>query len=404
MKKNFAILLSALLVAASLTGCSNKPAEKPDAENNLVENNNAENNNTEVNGETLTLDEMFAKISEKAGTTTDDSTVVMTLGDYDITLAEFRYYYMSYAAQFAQYYGVDWKDDADYAEQFDEFFAEAVKMCGIVFNLAEEQGISLTEEEFNNNVLALYDEFTEQYGDEFETKFHDDFFATGTFMLANETAYNLYNKLFTARYGEGTEIYVELNDKTLAELSDSYVRAKHVLVQFPTNDDGSDVTDEQKAETLAKAMEVKEKADAGENFDTLIADYNEDPGMTTYTDGYYFTTGKMVAAFEEAAFALGDNEISDIVETPYGYHIIKRLPVDDAFMQTEAYIEQYSAVFDNLAYADFDEYFADLMDKVETVKVEGFDELVAPVYEEADTYLADLKVQYEALYGSFDEE
>lgn len=399
MKKNFAILLSALLAAAAFTGCSDNVQDKKQ--------DNSEDNNIVTGvqaGDAMTFDEMLVKIHEKAGVTSEDSTIVMTLGDYEISLAEFRYYYMSYTAQFAQYYGIDWKDDEDSAAQFDEFFGEAVKMCGIVINLAEEQGLYLTEQEFNDNVLALYDEFVEQYGDDFETKFHDDFYATGSFMLLNETAYNLYNKLYQARYAEGTEIYANISTEINEELAGTCVRAKHVLIQFPTNEDGSDVTDEQKAATLAKAQEVKDKADAGEDFDALIAEYNEDPGMTSYPDGYYFGEGTMMEAFEEAAFALGENEISDIVETPYGYHVIKKLPVDEAFMQTDAYLEKFDEEFEYAAYSEFDSYFTDLMANTQAEKAEDFDEMVQPIYEEADEYMAELKVQYEALYGSDSDE
>jgi len=74
---------------------------------------------------------------------------------------------------------------------------------------------------------------------------------------------------------------------------------------------------------LATANEVLEKAKAGEDFAKLIAEYNEDPGATAA--GYTFGPGEMVKEFEEASFALDFNEISDLVKTTYGYHIIKRL-------------------------------------------------------------------------------
>ena len=54
------------------------------------------------------------------------------------------------------------------------------------------------------------------------------------------------------------------------------MRAKHVLIKFPTNDDGSEVTEEQKDETKKKAEEVLEKAKNGEDFDKLIEEYNEE--------------------------------------------------------------------------------------------------------------------------------
>ena len=62
-------------------------------------------------------------------------------------------------------------------------------------------------------------------------------------------------------------------------------------------------------------------------FDELMAEA-DDPGMTNFPDGYIFTDDQMVQEFEDGARALADYEISDIVESNYGYHIILRLPLD----------------------------------------------------------------------------
>ncbi len=96
---------------------------------------------------------------------------------------------------------------------------------------------------------------------------------------------------------------------------------KHVLISTQEKEGEEPVNVEEKR---ALAEEILAKAKAGEDFDALVAEYNEDPGQTE--EGYTFGPGEMQKAFEEAAFALGVDEISDIVETNYGYHIIKRIP------------------------------------------------------------------------------
>lgn len=75
----------------------------------------------------------------------------------------------------------------------------------------------------------------------------------------------------------------------------------------------------------AKAAELIARALAGEDFGTLVRTYGEDPGMTEYPDGYTFTLGDMVPEFEAATLAMEVGEISDMVHTSFGIHIIKRV-------------------------------------------------------------------------------
>nr|WP_144919557.1 peptidylprolyl isomerase [Paenibacillus bovis] len=85
------------------------------------------------------------------------------------------------------------------------------------------------------------------------------------------------------------------------------VQASHILVE-----------DEE------TAKEVKEKVDAGEDFAELAKEYSTDPGSKDNGgDLGYFGKGKMVKEFEEAAFALEVDGVSDIVKSEKGYHIIK---------------------------------------------------------------------------------
>lgn len=89
------------------------------------------------------------------------------------------------------------------------------------------------------------------------------------------------------------------------------------------------LTEEAFAEVLPTAEEVLAKAQAGENFDELIAAYGEDPGMEAEenkTTGYYVCEGLATyeQAFQDAAMALENvGDISDLVKTSYGYHILQ---------------------------------------------------------------------------------
>ncbi len=386
MKKTrtVALILAAVMAAASLTACGN--TKTPGGENT----NDPSGTNKPSSEGGLTIEEISKQIEAKVGKQDVDSEVVMTLDGYDITYSEYRYYYMNYVKQFANYFGADFNTSDEYKEDFDKYVSEAVKMNGLVANTAAAKGLSLSQEEFDNNVSDVYDQIMEQFGDDALTILDETYAITPYYMMMNESIYNLYNKIYESFYGVGGEKFEDIKKQTLDYYNENgYMRAKHVLIQFPSNDDGSDLTDEQKAETRKKAEEVLEKAKNGEDFDKLIEEYNEDPGMSTYTTGYYFGAGEMVEEFENATKALEENGISEIVETSYGYHIIKRLPLDDEDIVS-------SDKFSELAYADLDEFFTDKIANTEFVEKEGYAEMVKPILDEGEAYLADLLTQQQA--------
>lgn len=96
------------------------------------------------------------------------------------------------------------------------------------------------------------------------------------------------------------------------------VRVRHILI-MPKGTDKKDDLD-----ARAKAEEVLLKIRNGEKFEILAKQYSDDQGSAKKGgDLGYFTTGNMVPEFDKAAFALKPGEVSDIVKTQYGYHIIK---------------------------------------------------------------------------------
>lgn len=119
------------------------------------------------------------------------------------------------------------------------------------------------------------------------------------------------------------------------------VKARHILFSLRPKPDQQTPPDKEKVRQ--KALQVLQRLRAGEDFATLAREYSEDPGTKENGgDLGFFSRGRMVKEFEEAAFSLAPGQISDLVETTYGFHIIKveekrTAPLDN---QTRLEIEQ----------------------------------------------------------------
>ncbi len=96
------------------------------------------------------------------------------------------------------------------------------------------------------------------------------------------------------------------------------IRASHILIKVPENADAAT-----KAAALKKIEAAKARIDKGEDFAKVAREVSEGPSRTRGGDLGYFHRGQMVPAFEKAAFALKVGQVSNIVETPFGYHLIK---------------------------------------------------------------------------------
>ena len=96
------------------------------------------------------------------------------------------------------------------------------------------------------------------------------------------------------------------------------VRARHIILRASQSDTPADI--EKKRQTL---RDLRARALKGESFAELARKYSEDPAASRGGDLGYFSYRDMVGAFSDAAFALKPGQLSDVVETRFGYHLIK---------------------------------------------------------------------------------
>jgi peptidyl-prolyl cis-trans isomerase C len=102
-------------------------------------------------------------------------------------------------------------------------------------------------------------------------------------------------------------------------------RASHILLTTTDPKTNAELTEDQKTAKHKEMEGLLKRARAGEDFAKLAQEYSEDPGSKDKGGEYTFPRGQMMPEFEAAAFSLGTNQVSDIITTRFGYHIIKLL-------------------------------------------------------------------------------
>ena len=266
-------------------------------------------------------------------------------------------YDVSYLDSYMQYYtgsSLDWgytlSDGTNITDYIKSNVYSSVKQHLVLENLANKYGVTLTEGQ--ESAMADSDQtYIDQYGS--EEAFEEEIAKLGmrreTYDRVARSNY-LYQNLYQLYNTEGSALYASDEDLAVYAADQNYITADHILLSTKDLTTGEALTDEQKAEKKALAEEIKQKLDACEGdideltalFQELADQYSEDPGRETYPTGYTFTTGSMVQEFEDAAYALSEGEVSEVVESRFGYHILLRLPLDKSAAADEVREEYFT--------------------------------------------------------------
>ncbi len=303
-----------------------------------------------------------------------DGLIMLTANGIEVPFDEYRYMYNYVEASY--FAGIDdatWESNPEYFESLLDYteYLTLDNCWGDM--LAKEYGIELTEQDY-----ADIDAYMEEQRNSFESPeaFEQalaDSSITEDLLKRIVTRQFMSNRVYEELFQKEGAPLIPSDDEIKADLSENWRRVYHILIlfdHFSNSADYEDATeDELKAAALEYAEELLERAKNGEDFYQLSQDYGEDPGMTANTEGYFFTYDEMVEPFEEASFELGVGEISDIVETSYGYHIILRLEQDD-------YVEEnWDAVRGEYVNKKFNEYIDNLLDTADIEYCEYYDKL-----------------------------
>ncbi len=124
-------------------------------------------------------------------------------------------------------------------------------------------------------------------------------------------------------------------DQNQAKFSKSeQVRASHILIKPKVEKPGAQPTPEAKAAAKAKAEELLKQVQDGADFATLARENSDGPSAPKGGDLNFFSKGQMVPEFDKTAFELKVGQVSDVVETQFGYHIIKLTDRKEATVTT----------------------------------------------------------------------
>lgn len=115
---------------------------------------------------------------------------------------------------------------------------------------------------------------------------------------------------------EESREYYDTHPETFMKTEE--VRASHILVKVDR-----DAGEAEKVAALEKIENIQRRIQAGEDFAQLAKENSDCPSSANGGDLGYFERGKMVQEFEDAAFSLKTGSVSDVVQTDYGFHLIK---------------------------------------------------------------------------------
>ena len=283
----------------------------------------------------------------------DPEEIVATVDGQDVTWGEYFYLFFSQAKQIenyfgtmAEYYGAapDWSDQVE--EDSDDTFADlpvrsvesTLRQIRSIESMSEKAGVELSDEQ-----LAAIREQEEQdiLGALGEGKTAEDFNAYIETIYLPRSLYDrmnrvnyLYRQGFVEAYGENGEL---VEDGTaLQYLADNeYMAATHILLMtidpanFEALDEEAAAAKKAQADKIAAELQaIEDDAERLQRFAELKEEFCEDTGKETYPDGYVFLPGTMVAEFENTVLSLDEYQVSDPVQSDYGWHVIMRLPLD----------------------------------------------------------------------------
>ena len=323
------------------------------------------------------------------------NTVYATINGEEITAEQYLFWLVQNIDSYNEYNEImgvgpiNWEEDlegmtaSDYVKQIS---LETMEMIYVIHANAEAEGAVISEED-----LAKYDEMMTA---EIEAAGGTEAYIRGLLAYctteegvryANE-ATMLYQNLYAMLCGPEGKFAGSSEELETYAVEIGLMQAKHILRLTADPGTGEPYSDEEieKQRLFSEDIlkQLKESDDAKTLFDELMHQYSEDTGLSVYPNGYIFQPKEMQESFESATQNLAYGEISDIVESSYGYHIILRLDPT----QSKEFEEQYLSIWQE---TQMDALIQDWMSELEVETTQEYKDLqVGDFYEKLTEYRA----------------
>ncbi len=286
--------------------------------------------------------EIVAKVNDR----------VITLNEYNKTLAMYK---KSYEGM----YGPDiWTKEAVKGKTFIEIVKEQVlnKMIDdeIIYQAAEKDNIkaddAAVEKQFKENKDQI--DKNQEFKQFLKDNNIDDAFIKE--QIKKDLAVTKFRENYIKSLGindEKIKAYYEQNKENYKK---DEVKASHILIKTVDNPNTMNpLPEDQVKQAQAKAKDILVRVKNGEDFAKLAKEFSDDPGSAANGgDLGVFGRGVMVKEFEDVAFSLKKGEISDLVKTPFGYHIIKVVDKVNEVQKLEEVKDSIKADLENKEYKD----------------------------------------------------
>jgi peptidyl-prolyl cis-trans isomerase C len=190
----------------------------------------------------------------------------------------------------------------------------------VLLQESDKRGIKADKEEVEKGIKSVQGRFPSQK--EFQEALKQMKLTQGEFeeqYLQQSRIQALLNKEIISKIKvkeDEAKAYFDANPKQFEQKQQ--VRARHILIKVEKTAD-----EKTKEEARNKLVGLQKKILSGEDFAEMAKQHSQGPSNVKGGDLGYFSKGQMVKPFEEVAFKLAKGEVSDIVETRFGYHLIK---------------------------------------------------------------------------------